>query len=205
MISNDFWERFKNEKIAVNCQTEDEATDFIKQCYENGLKWYKSDIFETNYYEYQTNTCYNYNSNGDLAYGDNRLYKNSNYTIIPYSEINKSIKEEIKMDFNYRGKVFNDPVEYANYILKCAEEDRVKVEKVKKEKLEAEKEERYKELEKAYNEYIEACKTAREKYDNVVRNYINDYKPTLKNLDRYLVDTDISRYFDSLIKSLRSL
>ena len=29
MISKEFWERFKNEKIAVNCQTEDEARDFF--------------------------------------------------------------------------------------------------------------------------------------------------------------------------------
>ena len=30
MIPKEFWERFKSQKIAVNCQTEDEARDFIR-------------------------------------------------------------------------------------------------------------------------------------------------------------------------------
>ena len=109
------------------------------------------------------------------------------------------------MDFNYRGKEFNDPVEYANYILKCAEEDKIKAEMIKREKLETEKTKRIEELEKEYAEYINTCKTAREKYHNVCKNYINDYKPKLKTAENYLVDFDVSKCFDSLIKSLSKL
>lgn len=206
MIPKEFWERFKNEKIAVNCQTEDEAKDFVKQCYDNGIIGRNAKYNKTNYQEYESKTCYRCDLTNILCFYSIIGYKSLNYTIIPFSKINKPIKEENKMsDFNYRGKEFNDPVEYANYILKCAEEDKAKAEKIKREKLEFERETRYKELEKEYTEYVNICKTAREKYHNICKNYINDYKPALKNTENYLIDFDISKCFDSLIKSLSTL
>ena len=60
MIPKDFWERFKNEKIAVNCQTEDEAKDFVKQCYGNGIRWcdISSGYNDVGYQTYKEKICY---------------------------------------------------------------------------------------------------------------------------------------------------
>ena len=33
------WEDFKNGKIAVHCDTEEKAKDFVKECYKYGIKW----------------------------------------------------------------------------------------------------------------------------------------------------------------------
>ena len=38
MIPKEFWERFKKERITVNCRTEDEAEDFVRQCRNNKLR-----------------------------------------------------------------------------------------------------------------------------------------------------------------------
>ena len=180
MIPKEFWERFKNEKIAVNCQTEDEAKDFIKQCYDNGFKC-------AFIHDYELNKIILYKFYW-LSF--NKIDFNS-YEIIPYSEINKSIKEENKMqvkpnEYTYRGQVFTDVEEYAKYILKCKEGDRIKTEQERQDKLKAEKTKRSEELEKAYVEYFETCteakmkyddicKSAEEKYNNLVENFNKDY------------------------------
>ena len=33
------WEDFKNDKIAVHCDTEEKAKDFVQECYKYGIKW----------------------------------------------------------------------------------------------------------------------------------------------------------------------
>lgn len=190
MIQNDFWERFKNEKIAVNCQTEDEAKDFVKQCYDNGIVWLystynsKYDVNTTDYKNYENGIYYkiSFDPANKISFVDvNMNYcRENNYTIIPYSEINKSIKEENKMQFSpngysYRGQVFRDIEDYAKYILKCAEEDKAKIEKERQDKLKAEKAKRIEELDKAYVEYFETCTEAKEKYLKIVEQYNKDY------------------------------
>lgn len=56
------WDEFKNKdnKIAVNCKTEEEAIDFCKRMHEHGMKWCtgKSYMEKTNYEEYKGETCY---------------------------------------------------------------------------------------------------------------------------------------------------
>ena len=56
------WDEFKNKdnKIAVNCKTEEEAVDFCKQMHEQGMKWRGeySYLDYTNYYIYAESTCY---------------------------------------------------------------------------------------------------------------------------------------------------
>ena len=41
------WDEFKNKdnKIAVNCKTEEEAKDFCKQMHEHGMKWRDGDSY----------------------------------------------------------------------------------------------------------------------------------------------------------------
>ena len=164
MIPKEFWERFKNEKIAVNCQTEDEANDFFKQFMIRGNKC--TDLSSTD-------GIYFYNENDFTKY--KYLYK-----VIPYSEINKSIKEENKVqikpnEYTYRGQAFSDVEEYAKYILKCKEEDRVKAEKERQDKLKAEELKRENEVIKAYNEYTKTCNEAKEKYEKIAEQYEKDY------------------------------
>ena len=198
MIPKEFWERFKNEKIAVNCQTEDEARNFVKQCYDNGIEWFNPSCISNNDYDlnttchgrYKHQTCYKilFDLKNRLSFtvASMNYCEVYNYTIIPYSEINKSIKEENKMQFSpngysYNGQVFRDIEEYAKYILKCKEDDRIKAEKERQEKLRDEKAKRTEELDKAYVEYFETCTEAREKYLKTIEQYCKDYNIIIQN------------------------
>ena len=78
-------------------------------------------------------------------------------------------------NYNFRGKEFTDVEEYAKYILKCKEDDRVKAEKERQDKLKAEKEKRKEELVTAYNEYVSTCKNAKEKYLKISEQFDKDY------------------------------
>ena len=192
MIPKDFWERFKNEKIAVNCRTDDEANDFVKQCYDNGIEWFNPSCISNNDYDlnttchgrYKHQTCYKilFDLKNRLSFtvASMNYCEVYNYTIIPFSEINKPIKEENKMQFSpngysYRGQVFRDIEDYAKYILKCAEDDKAKAEKEKQNKLKAEKARCTEELDKAYAEYFETCTEAKEKYLKIKEQYNKDY------------------------------
>lgn len=83
------WEDFKNGKIAVHCKTEEEAKEFIKECYKHGMKWCYSDentthwddVSEKNYYNYYI--CEKYICYGNLDWKPNIL------TVINYKEDNK--------------------------------------------------------------------------------------------------------------------
>lgn len=190
MIPKEFWERFKNEKIAVNCQTEDEAKDFVKQCYDNGIEWFNPSCISNNDYDlnttchgrYKHQTCYKILFDNRLSFtvASMNYCEVYNYTIIPFSEINKPIKEENKVqikpnEYTYRGQAFSDVEEYAKYILKCKEEDRVKAEKERQDKLKAEELKRENEVIKAYNEYTKTCNEAKEKYEKIAEQYEKDY------------------------------
>lgn len=53
------WDEFKNEKIAVWCDTEEKAREFIKECYKRNVKWHSSSSEnETRWKELKNDTCY---------------------------------------------------------------------------------------------------------------------------------------------------
>ena len=211
MISKEFWERFKKGAIAVECQTEDEKNNFVKQfnirgnkctgfnsingiCYYNGNEMF----------EYKKSLDYIYTELGKtycvIKYSKDKCIIRYNYQLIPYSEINKSIKEENKMQFSpngysYRGQVFRDIEDYAKYILKCADEDKAKIEQERQDKLKAEKAKRIEELDKARVEYFETWTEAKEKYLKIVEQYNKDYEYEIKEKYPYLDDI-----FDSIQK-----
>ena len=84
-------------------------------------------------------------------------------------------------EYTYRGQVFTDVEEYAKYILKCKEDDRVKAEKERQDKLKAEELKRENEVIGAYNEYTKTCNEAKEKYEKIAEQYEKDYgKFTIK-------------------------
>lgn len=68
---DNFWRKFIDGYIIVNCKTLDEAEDFLNRCEDRNIVWGSGDlataytIFE-NYYE---NTCYGCCSTGRLVYG----------------------------------------------------------------------------------------------------------------------------------------
>ena len=80
------WDEFKNKdnKIAVNCKTEEEAKDFCKRMHEHGMKWCtgKSYMEKTNYEECKGETCYV----GSGMFSSYRYYNSEGYKILEWSD-----------------------------------------------------------------------------------------------------------------------
>ena len=80
------WDEFRNKdnKIAVNCKTEEEAKDFCKRMHEHGMKWCtgKSYMEKTNYEEYKGETCYY----GIGEYSSRVYAEKYNYKILEWSD-----------------------------------------------------------------------------------------------------------------------
>ena len=80
------WDEFKNKdnKIAVNCKTEEEAKDFCRQMHEHGMKWCtgKSYMEKTNYEEYKGETCYT----GSGVFSSYRYYTSEGYEILEWGD-----------------------------------------------------------------------------------------------------------------------
>ena len=106
------WDEFKNKdnKIAVNCKTEEEAKDFCRQMHGQGMKWCTGD-------SYLENTSYNVHNEGTCYYGigeySSRVYAEKyNYKILEWSdymqkEFTKSdLKSGMVVEYNdnYFGK-----------------------------------------------------------------------------------------------------
>lgn len=100
------WDEFKNEenKIAVNCKTEEEAKDFCRQMHGQGMKWCTGD-------SYLENTSYNVHNEGTCYYGigeySSRVYAEKyNYKILEWSdymqkEFTKSdLKDGMVVEYN---------------------------------------------------------------------------------------------------------
>lgn len=84
------WEDFKNSngKIAVHCKTEEEAKEFIKECFKHGIKWCYSDENTTHWEEANGRIYYVY-SGMHLYYYGNLARKINEITIVEYKEDNK--------------------------------------------------------------------------------------------------------------------
>lgn len=76
------WDEFKNKdnKIAVNCKTEEEAKDFCKQMHEHGMKWCNGESYlkNTNYNVHHEGTCYY----GNGEYSSRDFAEKYNYKIL---------------------------------------------------------------------------------------------------------------------------
>ncbi|WP_346935349.1 hypothetical protein [Clostridium sp.] len=86
------WDKFKNEKVAVWCDTEEKAREFVKECYERGVKWRTSYKYTTHWYG--ENTCYIYNFNKDdkLTCCDKPFFESSDIKIIKWESENMKFK-----------------------------------------------------------------------------------------------------------------
>jgi len=94
------WDEFRNEKIAVWCDTEEKAREFLDECYKNNITWGKGKIKEPKFDSYKENTCYNFEIdlfNSRLMFTDKSYYEEQNYKIIKW--------ESEKMKFKVGDKV----------------------------------------------------------------------------------------------------
>lgn len=76
------WDAFKAGKIAVHCDTEEKAKDFLKSCHARGMSWCSggSLLSHTSWEEYQKDTCY---ING-VEYSPERFYRENGYKIVEF-------------------------------------------------------------------------------------------------------------------------
>lgn len=66
------WDRFKKGEIAVHCDTEEKAKDFLKECKNRNINWLTGrDVTKRNYWEeYKEDTCYCcFDGDSKLGYG----------------------------------------------------------------------------------------------------------------------------------------
>ena len=94
MTNQERIEKFKNENVAVNCKTEEEARKFIEWCYENGFEWDISKPGVTHFYYYEDKTCYTFNfcDCEHLGYGTKSFHKREGYEVIKYKDFMKENK-----------------------------------------------------------------------------------------------------------------
>ena len=96
------WEDFKNGKIGVHCKTEEEAEEFIKECYKHGLKWCYSDENTTHWEEVRERNYYTYDRH--IYYG-NLNWKPNEITVVEYKEDNKmELKEGMIIECRNRDR-----------------------------------------------------------------------------------------------------
>ena len=92
------WDEFKNKdnKIAVNCKTEEEAKDFCRQMHGQGMKWRNGESYlkNANYYMHNEGMCYY----GDGEWSSLDIAENYNYKILEWSDYmqKKFTKSDLK-------------------------------------------------------------------------------------------------------------
>ena len=87
------WEDFKNHKCVVCCKTEEEAKEFIHECYKHGISWIHSCENETNWEWYEKDTYYNCDVELHLSYGN---INNGLIVDLPVVKYKEDSKMELK-------------------------------------------------------------------------------------------------------------
>ena len=88
MYINEVMEKFKKEELCVNCETKEEAVEFLRYLHDEGYTWLsdKALINGTYWESYSSNTCYS----GCTAYKQKLVYCSINdwdEKIIKYKQI----------------------------------------------------------------------------------------------------------------------
>lgn len=85
------WEKFRNERVAVNCRTEEAAKEFIKECYKRDMKWYRESMNTTYYNSHKEETAYAFKFGllDKLGYAGTHWYKKAGYEIVEYTSEKK--------------------------------------------------------------------------------------------------------------------
>lgn len=99
MTNEERIEKFKNEKIAIHCETEEEAKSFVRWCYLNGMIWTRGKPTKTFYDINKNDTCYvfSFTGNNCLGYSCKQFYKEEGYEVIKYKDFMKGETNMIKV------------------------------------------------------------------------------------------------------------
>lgn len=117
------WEKFRTEKIAVHCKTEEEANAFHKMLFDKGIR---RNITESTYWNVnKEDTCYDIVDNGFWHYWNKKYYENNNeWTVLEFSDyfdIDESNAHYGEINFN--GDCFivkeKDECDYAEWKYLC--------------------------------------------------------------------------------------
>lgn len=75
------WDEFRNEKVAVWCDTEEKAREFIEECFARDLKLtFEAKILH--YLRYENETCYSFKKS--LKFSSKDFAENQDYKIIEW-------------------------------------------------------------------------------------------------------------------------
>lgn len=79
------FEKYKGQKVAMHCKTEQEAIDFCNYMYNHGKKWTSGGSYKeyTNYIHYNSETCYCFN-NG--TFGKRKSLIKEGFEILEWSD-----------------------------------------------------------------------------------------------------------------------
>lgn len=80
----------------VNCQTEEEAKEFLSFMHKNGYKWIDgTSLINMTCFIHGRLTCYNTNNvNNKISHSDEAYYKNKGYEVITYQQFKQLINNE---------------------------------------------------------------------------------------------------------------
>ena len=86
--------KWGNKNVVIHCKTKEEARDFCRVMYENGLWTFSENYLKCDQWDkYNKNTCYNFNSG---RFGYVNFYSENGYTILEWSDYME--KEFTKQD-----------------------------------------------------------------------------------------------------------
>lgn len=94
-MNNKLWNEFLNGEAVINCETKNEAKQFIKLCKNNKFKeWSFNELLDNTLMWDSSVTCYR-NDNGKINFGDIVTYKDDMWgieKIVTYTELMKDKK-----------------------------------------------------------------------------------------------------------------
>ena len=92
------WEGFRSGKIAVHCDTEEKAKQFLGELKIQGIKWCSGvELNKTNRWnEFRQETCYTAPDNG-LEFSPERFYRREGFQIISYTPNYHEVKRPAKV------------------------------------------------------------------------------------------------------------
>ncbi|WP_346884363.1 hypothetical protein [Clostridium sp. UBA4395] len=94
------WDEFRNGKVAVNCDAEEKAKEFVKECFGRNMGWSGgASRLNTMFEWYKEDTCYiyNFNNNNKLTWCRKSFFEDRDIKIIKW--------ESEKMKFKVGDKV----------------------------------------------------------------------------------------------------
>lgn len=94
-MKNFNWEKFKKGGIAVHCDTEEKANDFLNECDKKTIVWLwaKRTTEYNNWNRYSSETGYRCNGENELGYAPLEYYKNNRNQIVQW-EIDEKKEEK---------------------------------------------------------------------------------------------------------------